>query len=404
MSARRLTALLCFAEILSMASFASWPGLVPDFMELWSLSATDAGWIAGMYFGGYVVGAPLLSSLTDKVDARTVYIWSSLLTALSALAFAFWAEGFWTAVLFRTITGFGLAGTYMPGLKALSDRVEGPGQSRAVAFYTASFGVGASLSYFLTGAVFDAVGWHWAVAVGAVGSILSLIAIALILKPAKPDQPEETDRHFLDFRPVLANRKAVGFTLAYSVHNWELFAFRSWVVAFLAFAYGRQVDAASWWDVATIAALVNLIGWVASVSGNEAAVKWGRRRVITVVMWASALVACVVGFTSAWPFWLVVVMVSAYGATIAGESAAVTAGVVAAAKEGQRGATMAMHATIGFLGSTIGPIAFGYLLDMAGGTMNPMAWGVAFAVTGGVVALGPVAIWYLGRNGENLQN
>jgi len=397
MSGPRLAALLCFAEVLSMASFASWPGLVPEFMDMWSLSATDAGWIAGMYFAGYVIGAPLLSSLTDKVDARTIYIWSSVLTALSAVAFALWAEGFWTAVLFRTITGFGLAGTYMPGLKALTDRIEGPKQSRAVAFYTASFGVGASLSYFVTGALYSSVGWHWAVAVGAVGSVLSLIVVAVTLKPAKPEQVDETGRHFLDFRPVLANRKAVGFTLAYSVHNWELFAFRSWIVAFLAFGYSRQTDVATWWDVASIAALVNLIGWAASVSGNEAAVKWGRRRIITIVMWTSMAVACLFGFTTGWPFWIIVGMAFVYGATIAGESAAVTAGVVAAAKEGQRGATMAMHATIGFIGSTIGPIAFGYTLDLSGGPADPTAWGIAFATTGLVVGLGPVAIWYLGR-------
>ena len=71
--------------------------------------------------------------------------------------------------------------------------------------------------------------------------------------------------------------------------------------------------------------------------------------------------------------------------------------MIAAAKQGQRGATMAMHATIGFIGSTIGPIAFGYTLDMAGGPDDATAWGVAFATTGAAVALGPVAIWYLGR-------
>jgi len=400
MSGARLAVLLCFAEILSMASFASWPALVPDFMDLWSLSATDAGWIAGMYFGGYVVGAPVLSSLTDKVDARQVYIWSSVLTALSALAFALWAEGFWTAVLFRTITGFGLAGTYMPGLKALSDRIEGPKQSRAVAFYTASFGVGASLSYFVTGELFASAGWQWAAASGAIGSVLAMIVVAVTLKPTKPVQMDETGRHFLDFRPVLANRKAVGFTLAYSVHNWELFAFRSWIVAYLAFSYDRQQDAAAWWNMATIAALVNLMGWLASVSGNEAAVKWGRRRTITIVMWTSMAVACLFGFASDWTFWLLVTLTFVYGATIAGESGAVTAGVVAAAREGQRGVTMAMHATIGFIGSFLGPIAFGYMLDFSGGPNDPTAWGIAFAATGIIVGLGPVAIWWLGNTGE----
>ena len=397
MSATRLTFLLCFAQILSMSSFASWPTLMLEFQGLWGLDETDLGWVAGIYFGGYVLGAPLLSSLTDRVDARQVYLWSSALTAASALAFAFWAEGYWSALILRTITGFGLAGTYMPGLKALSDRVEGPGQSRAVAFYTASFGVGASLSYYLTGEIFDIAGWQWAVGAGAVGSVLSGLVVAVALKPQKPAQPEETEGHFLDFRPVLANRTALGFTLAYSVHNWELFALRSWIVAYLTFSYGRQMDAAAWWGAATIAALVNLSGWAASVSGNEVAARWGRRRTITVIMWISMLLACLIGFISAWPFWLIVVLVFVYGATVTGESASVTAGVVAAAREGQRGATMAMHATIGFIGSFIGPIAFGYVLGLAGGSDDPMAWGIAFAFTGLIVGLGPVALWLLSR-------
>ena len=37
----------------------------------------------------------------------------------------------------------------------------------------------------------------------------------------------------LDFRPVLANRRAMAYVLAYFAHNWELFALRSWLVAFL---------------------------------------------------------------------------------------------------------------------------------------------------------------------------
>ena len=196
---------------------------------------------------------------------------------------------------------------------------------------------------------------------------------------------------------MLANRQAVGYTLAYCVHNWELFALRSFIVAYLTFSYDRQTDPATWWNAATIAALVNLSGWAASVSGNEAAARWGRNRVITVVMWISTLVACFIGFISAWPFWLIVVLLFVYGATVTGESASVTAGVVAAAKEGQRGATLAMHATIGFIGSAIGPIAFGYVLGLAGGSEDPAAWGIAFAFTGLIVGLGPVALWRLSR-------
>src|SRR5258708_27564162 len=59
---------------------------------------------------------------------------------------ALFAEGLVSASLMQLLAGAGIAGTYMPGLRALTDNVSGPGaQSRAVSFYTAVFGLGTSL-------------------------------------------------------------------------------------------------------------------------------------------------------------------------------------------------------------------------------------------------------------------
>ena len=62
---------------------------------------------------------------------------------------------------------------------------------------------------------------------------------------------------------------------------------------------------------------------------------------------------------------------------------------------------MAVHSCIGFSGSFAGPLVFGIVLDAAdvtgvgGGTVESWSW--AFAVSGLVVALGPVALFVLGR-------
>src|SRR3546814_10399042 len=62
-------------------------------------------------------------------------------------------DGLWTGSLWRFLQGVGLAGTYMPGLKALTDRLPVSAQSRGVAFYTSSFGIGASLSFLFAGEI-----------------------------------------------------------------------------------------------------------------------------------------------------------------------------------------------------------------------------------------------------------
>ena len=141
-----LVALLCLTQVLGMLSNATFPALIPVFQPLWGLSNTEAGWVSGVYYAGYTAAVPVLVTLTDSADARRIYLYSCLLGGLAALGFAFFASGFWSAMVFRFFGGISLAGTYMVGLKLLSDRLPEESRSRSVAVYTAHFGIGASLS------------------------------------------------------------------------------------------------------------------------------------------------------------------------------------------------------------------------------------------------------------------
>ncbi len=382
---------MCVAEAIGMLGFGTFPALLPGFMGEWGLSNTEAGWINGIYYAGYLSAVPVLVSLTDRVAARRVYYLCMALNLIAYLGFALAAQGFWTALVFRALAGIGLAGTYMPGLKFISDRLEGPGQGRAVAFYTSSFGIGAALSFLMAGAVDALLGWQWAFALAAIGPAVAVALVALLLPGGDPEPVTTPDTHLLDFRPVLTCRPAMGYVLAYTAHNFELFAFRSWIVAYLVFAEGLGTGGELILSATVLAALFNLMGVPSSVLGNELATRFGRHRVITVVMLTSALVACLFGIAATWPLWLVAVLCVGYAVTVTGDSASITAGVIAAAPEGYRGATMAVHSCIGFSGSFAGPLVFGVVLDLAGG-QSVLSWGLAFVTAGAAAALGPAAL------------
>ncbi len=348
--------------------------------------------MTGVYFAGYMAVVPVLVSLTDRVDPRRIYFFGAVVSIASSLGFALFVEGFWGALAFRALGGVGLAGTYMPGLKALTDHVPERMRSRAVAFYTASLSIGFALSFLLSGEIAAALDWRWAFALVAIGPAIALLVFQVLVPPSEPHHLSAAPGALLDFRPVLRNRAAMGYVLAYGAHNWELFAARSWIVTFLVFSQGLQAPG-TWgiaWSATALAALINVVALPASVLGNEAAVKFGRRRVLTIVMGASALVAAVSGFSAPLPFVLVVAVALLYSLTISADSASLTAGAVEAATPGQRGATMAVHSFIGFGGGFVGPLVFGMMLDMAGGRDSQLAWGVAFAGLGLVIALGPV--------------
>jgi len=381
-----------------MAGFATFAALLPGFLDLWALSKTDGGWLNGVFFAGYVAAVPVLVTLTDRVAPKRIYLVSMALTALAGLGFALLAQGFWSALALRFVAGVGLAGTYMPGMKILGDRLEGRAQSRGVAFYASHFSIGWSLSFLTAGFLAAALDWRWAFGISAIGPVLAGLLVVWAVPSDDPADAAPPRTRLLDFRPVLTCRPAMGYVLAYAVHNFELFAARSWIVVFLVFAQGLNPEGAgAGWSATVIATAFTLIGMPASVLGNEAAVRAGRIRVIAAVMLASTVLAALLGFLAAIPFPLLVALCLVYGALVTGDSASITAGVVAVAPPGHRGATMAVHACLGFIGSSLGPLAFGVVLDASGGGLAPFSWGLAFLAMGLTAALGPLALAALGR-------
>ena len=182
----RLVALMCVAEILCMAGFATYPALLPVLRSGWGLSNAAAGLVGGILFFGYVGSVPVLTSLTDRIDARRIYLGSCLLAAGGSAAFALFADGFIGAMIAQALFGVGFAGIYMPGLKAMSDRIDEGLQSRATALYTSLSGFGLAGSYFLAGFVSAHASWRLAFAFATLGPLFAALLVFLLMAPKAP--------------------------------------------------------------------------------------------------------------------------------------------------------------------------------------------------------------------------
>jgi MFS family permease len=383
----RTTLLVCLAEILGLASISVFPALLPVFQVEWGLSNTAAGWISAAYYAGYMVLVPILTSVTDRLDARRIMGLGALLGVASALGYAFGAQGFWSALALRFLAGISLAGIYMPGLKVVSDNTEGALQSRFISFYTASFSIGASLSYLLAGEIYNLAGWRWAFGASAITTLAALAMIVLLIPSGKVRSGQD-QALLADFSVVFRSRSAMAYVWGYAAHMWELFSMRSWIVAFLAFSIQLQPPDAVIWSPTRIAFIINLIGLPASIGGNELCRIFDRPKVIRTVMIASAVVVTVLGFSASLPFVLVALVAIVHGITVVGDSASLTAGVVAAAPPGFRGTTLAVHSTFGFGAAFLGPLAVGMVLDLFGG--GQQGWAMAFVTMAAGCLLGPI--------------
>jgi MFS family permease len=132
--------LFCTAQVFVQIGAFYWPALLPQMMRRWSLTNSEAGWITSSFYAAYMLSVPVLVTLTDRVDAKRVYLFGVGCTVLAHAAFGLFAEGLWSAMFLRGLAGLGWAGTYMTGLKLLADQVDAKMMSRAVTGHAASTG------------------------------------------------------------------------------------------------------------------------------------------------------------------------------------------------------------------------------------------------------------------------
>ena len=390
---RALVVAMCLGQVGNLIPHVVVPAIMAQHLiPLWNLSAAQAGVMAGAYAFGYMLAVPVLTALTDRIDARLILLGGSAASGLATAAFGLLADGLVSATLIWACAGVGFAGAYMPGLKALTDRLPAGDVSRSVTLYTSSFSVGVGLSFLVSQLAAERFGWRAAFLITGLGPLFMVI-VCLLLAPFRP-QP--SPGHLLDFRPVFRNRAALGYVLGYGAHCFELYGMRTWIVPFWTFVAARSAGDVPLGPIA-LSVIASLLSFPASILGNEAALRFGRHRAIAAVMVVSAAVALAIGATATAAPLLLLVLVLIYAVTIPADSGALTSGMSASAVPAQRGATMALHTTVGFGLSAAGAWAVGVALDAAGGPASSTGWLTAFAVLAAGSLLGPLALWWSRR-------
>ena len=376
-------AVLTFGLMANLAPMATFAAVMPEITEAWGLTASQAGWIGGIYFGGYAACVPILASATDKIDARWMFVGCSLLGALASLAFAGIADGFWMAFALRFLSGAALAGVHMPGLKLLVDRVAGRPGARGTAIYISSYALGSAGSFFLTGFVDAAFGWRASFTASGIAPLLAIVALALL--PAASKSPPAR-AGALDFRPVLRDRALMAYVLAFAGNIWEVSAVRAWFVAYLAWTLSLPGNALTLPALAVISGLASLAGFPVSIAVAELALRYGRR-VITATCLISVLVCLALAATAGGPTLLVLPLLVLVQITSIADAGALSSGAVAAADPARRGTALAAYAFIGYTSAFAGPVAVGLAIDSFGGAGSAMGWAAGFAT----MALGSAA-------------
>jgi MFS family permease len=376
------TIIICMlgAQVLTLLGFASYAVTLNTLQDEWSLTNFQSGLIASIFFLGYMGVVSFATVLTDRLDARRIYLVGVSIEFIGLTGLAFFANGFYSALLFMCLSGAGVAGTYMPGLKILTDRVKTGELTRYISFYTAFFGVGVGLSYFISGLILQIINWHYVFGIIALGPLLAGFIVFFCIKPlADQKWHGEINLKWGDFFPlarwklVLKNKDSSTYIFGYVAHSLELFASRSWLVAFFMICSAYSVES-FFLSGTESASLINFFGVPASIIGNEIAIRIGRKKWIYIVMSVSAVLGILLSLSIGHAWWLIMTLAIGHSIFIMADSATLTAGLVTSTTDHLKGAAMGLHSMLGFGGGFLGPSIFGFILDLSGGQKHAHAW------------------------------
>jgi MFS family permease len=398
---------LCLAQCFIMLVFINYSAILPLLVQEWGMNNTMAGSIFSVYQFGYIASGVILSALTDRLNTKRIFIASVLWSGTANLLFALYAHDYTSAMILRGITGIGMGGTYMPGLKLVAEKFASHERGRAVGIYVGSLVLGASLSLAVTGAVASYAGWRIAFIVCSIGVFIGALISLPVFRGYRPVSHRDEGAGFRT--EIVKNKPAFLMILGYGSHMWEMYGMRSWLAPFFAaslIGHGMARGVATGW-AATAAALAIGIGAFSTAITGTLSDRLGRTKTITIVMCGSALLS----FCFGWLINLSPVLTFAvglvYGYIIVAESPVFSTGLTELVAPGYLGAAMGMQSLVGYSLGMISPTVFGWALDLCKG-WHPLPgisvdWGIGFATAGAGALTGPLFMYLLRRCPESSQ-
>ena len=375
----RVLALLGFAELLGMSLWFSASAVTPQLRSIWGLTTSEAGWLTTIVQLGFVCGTAVAAvlNLADLIPAATFFSAGALLGA-AANAAILAAPGYRSALLLRFVTGFFLAAVYPPAMKMTATWFRSQ-RGLAIGVIVGALTVGKALPYLVR--AIPHVGLRPVVLTSSIGAVIAALLVSVGYRegPYPFTSRPFSWSHVGDVVRVREWRLA---TTSYLGHMFELYAFWTWIPAFLA----ASVAAASGGFfraprlISLLAFTTIAIGGAGSVWGGLFADKRGRERLVSISLVMSGSCCLLSGVLFGGPIWILGALAMTWGFFVIADSAQFSTLVTESVPPHAVGTALTVQTSLGFL-LTMLPMQLVPLIAQRTG----WRWGFA------ILALGPAA-------------
>ncbi len=322
--------------------------VTPQLRAIWGLTASEAAWLTTIVQLGFVCGTAIaaLLNLPDLIPAGRLFSGSALLGA-AANAAILAVPGYRSALLLRFLTGFFLAGVYPPAMKMAATWFRSQ-RGLAIGVIVGALTVGKATPYLVR--AIPRVGVSPVILTASVGAIIAAILVALGYRDG-PFPFASRPFSWSHVRDIVRVREWRLATASYLGHMFELYAFWTWIPAFLAASVAAHSGGLNRGRrfISLLAFATIAVGGLGSVWGGIFADKRGRERLVAISLFMSGSCCLLSGFLFGGPIWVLGALTMAWGFFVIADSAQFSTLVTEAVPAHAVGTALTVQTSLGFL-------------------------------------------------------
>ena len=353
-------------EIIILAPLSSYVPILPLIKKEWGINNFQSGSIYSAYLIGYAFSSLIILPFADKFDTRKVFLLSCTLFVFSHLVFALFATNLILAWMIFLFSGAGLLGIYMIGIRIISDQFEENIRGTAIGLFVSANYASMSVSIFLIGNLLNYFEWRNAYLIVSIISATGLPIAFILLSNIKINNDiSSSNNALLDFN-VLKISKLRNVILTYSFHTFELYSVKTWFIVFLTSIFVSRMYSTD--NAVVISSNIAGIGlgfsMLGPVFGGYISDRFGRLNTSSILFLCSGICSLIVGWIANFDITFIILFAILYYFFLSSDSA-IYSTMITEFSGKKLGSAMAMQAFIGYLFGMLGPIAFGFILDIS---------------------------------------
>lgn len=331
--------------------------ILPELTRQFDLGSHAVSNLTSAVQFGFITGTLsfALLNIADRFSPSKVFLYSSVLGAVSNLLIVFIPMGVTSLWIYRFMTGFFLAGIYPVGMKIASDWYPGK-LGKALGFLVGALVLGTAFPHLVRHYTVD-LAWQqimWIISgIAMTGGILIYLFV-----PDGPNRVRTTSIRLSAVFDIFRVRNFRAAAFGYFGHMWELYTFWAFVPVILATysELNQQSISVSFWSFLIIAS-----GFAGCVLGGFSALSMGSARVAFFQLLISGLCCVAAVLITVFPLSLFLGFLVLWGMTVVGDSPQFSTLVARTAPREFIGTALTLTNCIGFGITIISIQLMGYL-------------------------------------------